>query len=254
VGIGGSPYRGLFWHTPLFFATLLAFPAFLRRHRAEGLLIAALSLTLIALYSTWWMWWGGFAWGPRFLVPLSPFWVLPLAPVIERMMNEELRIRQRVWRSLALPILYSSIFMLSFVVQLSAVLVNYVNYEIELRRIFPTDWLDPLRFGPPAQGIGEIGYSPVVGQWRLMAQDFTANTDLAWLWADGTILWPVIGAGAPALTVLLWSFIHWWRAAPLSPPAGPLPVREQTLRSAGCRLRLRVRSPSWLHSSFSPSG
>jgi hypothetical protein len=210
-GLVGSPYRGLFWHTPLFFATLLAFPDFLRRHRAEGILIVGLSILLIALYSTWWMWWGGFAWGPRFLVPLASFWVLSLAPLVERMMNQESRIRLGVWRALALPILYSSIFILSFLVQLSAVLVNYVNYEIELRRIFPTDWEDPLRFGPPAQAIGDLAYSPVVGQWLLMAQDFTANTDLAWLWADGTVLWPVVISGGIALLLLSGLFVHWWR-------------------------------------------
>ncbi|MCB9149846.1 MAG: hypothetical protein H6641_13910 [Caldilineaceae bacterium] len=78
-GLLGSPYRGLFWHTPLFAATLVAFPFFGQRHRLEAFIIALLSVVLIGLYSKWWMWWGGFAWGPRFLVPLAPLWVLPLA-------------------------------------------------------------------------------------------------------------------------------------------------------------------------------
>ncbi len=92
-----SPYRGLFWHTPLFIASLAAFLAFVRRHRSEGILIALLSVVLVVTYSLWWMWWGGFAWGPRFLVPLTPFWVLPLAPVVETLVKNS-RSKNGNWR------------------------------------------------------------------------------------------------------------------------------------------------------------
>ncbi|MBX2996996.1 MAG: hypothetical protein KF893_00690 [Caldilineaceae bacterium] len=194
-----SPYRGVFWHTPIFILSLCAFPAFVRRHRAAGIVITALSLILVGLYSAWWMWWGGFAWGPRFLVPLTPFWILALAPVLERM-NKDLRMGRGVLTPL--PILYLLFFVLSFLVQLSAVIVNYVNYEIALRSIFPTDWADPLRFGPPAQGIADWIHSPVLGQWRLMTEDFVLNTDLAWLWPDGTVLWSVVIVGGLAMIVL----------------------------------------------------
>jgi hypothetical protein len=200
-GLIFSPYRGVFWHTPIFILSLFAFPAFVRRHRAEGIVIAALSLTLVGLYSAWWMWWGGFSWGPRFLVPLTPFWILALAPLVEKMNNES---RMGRGARSPLPILYSLFFLLSFFVQLSAVVVNYVNYEIALRGIFPTDWVDPLRFGPPAQRIADWIYSPVLGQWRLMTEDFILNTDLAWLWADGTVLWSVVIVGSVAVIVLAW--------------------------------------------------
>ncbi len=200
-GLMGSPYRGVFWHTPVLVLSVLAFPAFVRRHRAEGLLIAALSLVLVTMYSLWWMWWGGFAWGPRFLVPLTPLWILLLAPVLERVMSKESRIG--AWKQLALPMLYALLIALSFLVQLSSVVVNYVNYEIRLREIFPTDWTDPLRFGPPAQGLADLIHSPVIGQWRLMADNFIANSDLVWLWPDGTVQWSVVMAGALALTVVI---------------------------------------------------
>src|SRR5688500_14123651 len=130
------------------------------------------------------MWWGGFAWGPRFLVPLAPFFVLWLAPWVNELTHEGglvigllprwLSGRRRTPRpklsagSLALVLLIP----LSFLVQFSAVLVNFVNYEIQLRSIFPTDWENPLAFGPPAQSLGDLLYSPVIGQWRLMADNF----------------------------------------------------------------------------------
>ena len=79
-GLIFSPYRRrLLAHAPLY-RQLIGFVAFLRRHRLEAAAIGVLSVVLIVLYSLWWMWWGGFAWGPRFLVPLTPLWVLLILP------------------------------------------------------------------------------------------------------------------------------------------------------------------------------
>lgn len=206
-----SPYRGLFWHTPIFVATLLAFPLFARRHRLEALIIALLSLVLVGLYARWWMWWGGFAWGPRFLVPLTPFWVLPLAEFLVAQPG-----KVTVWVRLARAVT-ALLAVLSLTVQLLAVLVNYVNYEIALRERFPTDWNDPLAFGPPAQRLGEWPHSPVLGQFYLLREDLVANSDLAWLWPDGTVRWSVLWVGAIAISALAYLLLRWWRQkAPLA--------------------------------------
>ncbi len=208
-GLLVSPYRGVFWHTPLFVASLMAFVPFARRQRSVAILIAALSAALIGLYSLWWMWWGGFAWGPRFLVPLTPFWVLLLAPVIESTTDTPFR-----WRRLH-PLHWITLVLaaISVVVQLAAVSVNFVNYEIQLRDRYPTDWADPLRYGPPAQALTALLDSPVIGQFRLMQSNFIANSDLAWLWVDGTIRWLVLLIGGAAIVTLGGALILWWRAA-----------------------------------------
>ena len=73
-GLLFSPYRGLFWYTPLAILSVLAWPGFIRRHRAEGWLTAVVTLVMVALFGKWWMWWGGFAWGPRFLVLWRRSW------------------------------------------------------------------------------------------------------------------------------------------------------------------------------------
>ena len=191
-------------------ASLFGFVPFCAAPSREGIAIAALSAGLIGLYSMWWMWWGGFAWGPRFLVPLTPFWVLLLAPLAERAISVPAATSRRsftdacsAWaRSLARRILLVLTALLSLVVQVAAVSTNYVNYEIELRGIFPTDWEDPLAFGPPAQGIGDLLQSPVVGQFQLMLDSFVINTDLAWLWASGNVQWLVVLVGCAVLLTL----------------------------------------------------
>jgi hypothetical protein len=214
-----SPYRSVFLHTPLFILSAVAYFWFLRRRRSPAIAIGVMSLVLVLLYSTWWMWWGGFSWGPRFLVPLTPLWVLVLAPFVEPVGTGDKvapdpapRRRRRVHLAPA-QWLVVGFGLVSFVVQLAAVSVNFVNYETILRDIYPTDWGDPLVFGPPAQGIADLFASPVFGQFKLMAQNFVVNTDLAWLWADGTVRWlPVIIGVAAIVTlgIMLW---FWWRMA-----------------------------------------
>ncbi|MEZ4712390.1 MAG: hypothetical protein R3A44_34690 [Caldilineaceae bacterium] len=204
-GLLVSPYRGLFWHTPLFLATLVAFPPFARRHKLEAIIIALLSLLLIGLYGKWWMWWGGFAWGPRFLVPLAPLWVLPLAECLNPR-EPQMGLWARMGRIIIIPAA-----LLSLAVQLLSVLVNYVNYEIRLRDIFPTDWNDPLLFGPPAQQWRDWLYSPVLGQFYLLRENFVTNSDLAWLWPDGTMRWSVLAAGLFTIGGLMLLLARWQR-------------------------------------------
>ncbi|RIK57785.1 MAG: hypothetical protein DCC57_01445 [Chloroflexi bacterium] len=220
-GLVFSPYRGLFWFTPLFIASVASLPAFARRHRAEALATGAMSLALLLLYSLWWMWWGGFAWGPRFLVPLAPFWVLWLAPwtsdtlAVLRGVRETRREARWQARLRGLPLHSIALIVLSLVswlVQVSAVVVNWVNFEIYLRSLYPTDWENPLAFGPPAQSLLDLGNSPVAGQWQLMRDNFVANTDLAWLWSDGNIQWLLLAVGLAALATAAGAFLHWWLA------------------------------------------
>jgi hypothetical protein len=80
-GIAGmlfSPGKSIFLYAPPLILSLVFFPRFWRRERrlAEAMLLA----TGIALlfYGSWWAWHGGWCWGPRFLVPLIPLWVLPV--------------------------------------------------------------------------------------------------------------------------------------------------------------------------------
>ncbi len=211
-GLLVSPYRGLFWHTPLLLAAWAAFVPFVRRLRSEGILIALLSAVLIITYSLWWMWWGGFAWGPRFLVPLTPFWLLWLAPVLEEAVRQPRR-----WARSVSAWLVALLALLSAVVQLAAVSVNFVNYEIALRGLYPTDWNDPLRHPPPAQSLANFLDSPVFGQFKLMAQGFVTHSDLAWLWATGepaqtTVLWLVVLIGGAAVLTLAGGVLVWWKA------------------------------------------
>jgi len=85
-GITGSPYRGLFFLSPVL---LLALPGFVylwreRKYRAEALVSLLSVLSFLAFNASSSMWWGGFAVGPRYLIPMLPFLAWPMIFFLER--------------------------------------------------------------------------------------------------------------------------------------------------------------------------
>ena len=75
--------RSLFLYSPVLLAGVLGAPRFLKRYPREGWF----SLLLIAIYpflsAKWHVYWGGPVWGPRFLLPVGPFLVLLITPLLE---------------------------------------------------------------------------------------------------------------------------------------------------------------------------
>jgi len=180
VGLYGlllSPYKSIFLYSPILLASLASFPLFFRRHRREGWLIGLIVIAHLLLFATWYMWWGGFAWGPRFLVPLTPLLAVTLAPLVEAVLTRG---------SLPAKLALAALALLSTAVQVLGVSVNFVLYEVKLREIFPAPEVNPALYDPPA--LYDFRYSPILGQMRLLSREYS---DLAWLGPD-RIDWPVL--------------------------------------------------------------
>ena len=97
-GVTFSPYRGLFFLSPFL---LLAIPGFWyllrsRRWRAEGTLWLGLVVAQLVLVSAWYDWRGGFAIGPRNLLLILPFLMLPVARCV-RQWQERPLLRVVIW-------------------------------------------------------------------------------------------------------------------------------------------------------------
>lgn len=77
--------RGLVWYAP--FVLLVPFGAALmwRKRRSLVLFVGAQAALVFLLYSSWYDWGGGLAWGPRFLVTLMPLLALLTVPLFERL-------------------------------------------------------------------------------------------------------------------------------------------------------------------------
>lgn len=77
-GLTIGPSRGLFFYTPVFIvATVLLF-RLRQRLSEEVLLIVSLFTIILAVNAANAIWWGGNAFGPRYMVAAMPFFVLPL--------------------------------------------------------------------------------------------------------------------------------------------------------------------------------
>jgi hypothetical protein len=127
-----SPGKGLVWFALPVVLSVAGARRFFLRHKAEFLFVLGLALTLIIFFGMFHLWWGGGSWGPRFLVPLVPFALLPALPVLQRAMQKP----SFVARRLAIAVIIA----LGFALNLLGVLVNfdtYVNSGVdEQRRIW----------------------------------------------------------------------------------------------------------------------
>lgn len=78
-----SPGRGLFVYVPFLIVLPWSLAALWRSARDETILALAISAIYLLVFATWYYWWAGTNWATRFLVPLLPFLVLAVAPVVE---------------------------------------------------------------------------------------------------------------------------------------------------------------------------
>lgn len=95
LGLTVSPFRGLFFFAPVLLAALVGI-GFAWRQRASRVatLVALASFCLtLAFAASSAMWWGGFAVGPRYLLPGVPFLALPLGALVAWLNSRRLAVR-----------------------------------------------------------------------------------------------------------------------------------------------------------------
>ena len=68
-GLLAGPARWFFWYNPILLLAMVGAPWFWRRTCWLLALIVAIALTYWLVYGKWYMWHGGYSWGPRFLYP-----------------------------------------------------------------------------------------------------------------------------------------------------------------------------------------
>jgi hypothetical protein len=177
-GISGllvSPGRGLFLHAPVLLVSLLAIPAFVKRHRLEAALALLVSASYVLLYGRWFFWHAGYAWGPRFLVPIVPFAVILMAPLVEKLSGKR-------WLA------FASLCLVSVAIQILGLSVDFTLFQEGLLfRFRDLRMFDPRTYF-------EFRFSPLLGQWALLRLE---NLDFAWMRMMGSpprlqVDWPVL--------------------------------------------------------------
>ena len=177
-GLTISPGRGLLWYTPWLPVAFLGGYRLWKRDRVLTSVTAGSVLLYILVYSKWYLWSGGSSWGPRFLVPILPFFALLVAPMLER---THLRRAPLLggW-----PTLVWFTGLLGFLINLIGVLWDFDLHHQAIAAAFA----DPFTF----ETFLKPRYGQIFGLLRLGVQT-PSSIDLAWM-VDGVIIWPILSA------------------------------------------------------------
>jgi hypothetical protein len=157
VGVYGlvlSPGRGLLLYVPLVLPALAAIPWAWRRSPVVTALCLALLCLRVLFYAKWFAWQGGWAWGPRFLVPAMP----ALAPFVFEFL------RRLSWRRWPLAAAAAAVVLLSITVQ---VLGASVRYDTDTANLTMTAvWRANQDSGPQDRVLSDWRYFPILEHLR----------------------------------------------------------------------------------------
>ncbi len=150
-GILFSPGKSLFLFNPLILFGCLAFRSFLRDERKMAVLFGWLIVSHLILFSSWWSWQGGMSWGPRLMLVVIPYLILPIGFLL-REHREAVKI----------PILLA--LLAGILIQLPSVTVNIARYYYEMSRDYGSFGHDQILFSPR--------HSQLIGQFKQVAVVF----------------------------------------------------------------------------------
>jgi hypothetical protein len=87
-----SPGKALLLFSPILVLGVLGFPSYFRRNRPHALLVLGVMLAIAVPHVKVVNWYGGWCWGPRYLVPITGLLLLPAGPWLDSVLS-----RGRVW-------------------------------------------------------------------------------------------------------------------------------------------------------------
>jgi hypothetical protein len=214
VAILFSPGRSLFLYSPILVAAVAGVPLLWRQNRALAATVVAVGVVNLLFYAAF----GpvpGWAYGPRYFVPVMPFLILPLLPILQRWRGLPPRVRNSIYALAAAGV----------VIQLLDVGVDF-SHQIQLQYDAGID-PDARWWSPPSSAIwrhaGAIigllhGSAAYPSSYQLTdlstATPLTTTVDVWWTyaWMNGVnplVLVTVLGGGVAGVAGL----VAWLRRA-----------------------------------------
>lgn len=160
TGITGyliSPSKGFFYYSPIAILFFFSIKNFIKKHK--GLFICFSLIITIYLFSLsgLFYWHGDWAWGPRYILVLTPFFMIPIAELLDSKKWSEKKYQKMV---------LVFVFIISFVIQIGAVSVVFYKYFINLKINERIKFLDTGLGGlPPHEIYFDCKRSPIIAQF-----------------------------------------------------------------------------------------
>lgn len=145
-GLTISPGKGLLLYAPTVLLGLVGLGFRLRQQWRESLLAVGILAVHLAFYSRILYWHGDGSWGPRYMVFVLPFVLLPAAGLLAYL---------AAWRNRAANALVAGLVVVAFLIQWLPILVN-LNTYLQLRE--------------PQERYYTVSGSPLVGHARLWSE------------------------------------------------------------------------------------
>ncbi|MFQ5449453.1 MAG: hypothetical protein ACE5E9_02435 [Nitrospinaceae bacterium] len=155
-GLLFSPGKSVFLYNPLLIPGCVALPVLFRTRPAWAGLFGWIVLSHLLLFSFWHSWFGGMGWGPRLMLVVLPYLILPVGFLLER--------RDGVLRRL---VIFS--ILVGIIIQIPSVTVSVSRYYYDLRNQFGEKAEDLLVYSP--------AYSPLIMQPGEMKAVFRKSGD-----------------------------------------------------------------------------
>jgi hypothetical protein len=129
TGLSGlliSPGKGFFFYSPVAILFFFSIKLFIKRHLEISLCFICMILLYLFFLSKNLYWHGDWAWGPRYLLVITPFLIIPIAELLE----------SDIWmKKIFLKASMCSIIVLSFIIQLAAISVDFNKYFVTLKSL-----------------------------------------------------------------------------------------------------------------------
>ncbi len=141
--------KGIFIYNPLFILGVLGYYKFFKLFPKEAVFLLSLIVLNFLLTSAWYGWHGNWSWGPRYLVPTAPLWLMPVFVFFHK---------KGVTRFLLIVLICASV-----LIQILSVLQGNLEYLA----ISNANNREGIRKGMPAQIIGSM----IILKHRIVKKD-----------------------------------------------------------------------------------
>jgi len=167
TGLSGlliSPGKGYFYYSPVAILFFFSIKSFMKRHVCLGISFVYIMISYLLFFSKYFYWHGDWAWGPRYLLALTPFLIIPIAEIFDL----------SSWKKKFMRVVIYSIFTVGLVIQIVAVSVDFQKYFVNSQFEEKVEFIEIYGHGvtsgfqPPSEIYFDLHMSPILAQVKFI--------------------------------------------------------------------------------------